>query len=171
MTRLLIILVPLLLSHPVHVSMSGMYIDDKGEMNLSLRMYSDDLSLDLYRLYEAEGEYNERDHIFVFKGDDSYYQRYADDHLQILFDDKEVKKELVKKEILDLETLLYFRLKYTDKNVEKVSVRNSILTGLYPDQVNLFIFKVFKREEGVKFTVANTEKDFLLQESFQKISK
>jgi len=171
MTRILFILFPLLLSHPVHVSMSGMYLDDNGEMELSLRMYSDDLGLDLYRLYKAEGEYNERDHIFVFEGDDSYYQRYADDHLQILFDGKVVKKKLVKKEILDLETLLYFRLENNDKSVEKVSVSNSILTGLYPDQVNLFIFKVFMREEGVKFTLTNTEKQFLLQESIQKIRK
>ena len=171
MTKLFFILFPLLISHPVHVSMSGLYYDDDGEINLSLRMYSDDLGLDLYRLYDAEGEYNERDHIFVFKGEDSFYQRYADDHLQILFDGKPVKKELIKKEILDLETLLYFKLKSSDKSVEEVSISNSILTGLYPDQVNLFIFKVFKREEGVKFTVANTEKKFLLQESLQKIRK
>lgn len=171
MIKLFIIFYSLFLSHPVHVSMSSLYINNIGEIELSLRMYSDDLALDLYRVYDAEGEYSEIDHMFVFNGDDSYYSMYAEDHLKVFFDGKLVEKELLRKEILDLETLLYFRIKTEDHSPDEIKIQNSVLADLYPDQVNLFIFKLFNREEGVKFTMTKTETKFLLDKKNLKVHK
>lgn len=162
MVKLLLILFTMFLTHPVHVSMASLYgKSSEDHLMLSVRMYSDDLALDLHRLYNAEGTYSEIDHLFTFTGADSYYQRYIDDHLKIYSEDMVLKTVLVKKEILDLETLLYFELENTPGPPGKeFHIENTILTGLYLDQVNLFILKVDDSEKGIKFTAEKTEETF-----------
>lgn len=161
MLKLFFILVTLLPFHPVHVSMSSLYMDgEEDNLVLSVRMYSDDLALDLYRLYDAEGIYSEIDHLFTFTGSDSYYEKYIGEHLIVYSDGKAIDLELVKKEILDLETLLYFSADITREKIGRISVVNKILTGMYRDQVNLFILKLDEKEKGVKFTASKTEEVF-----------
>ena len=160
MIKLVILLLSAYINHPVHVSMSSLYMNEGGEYRLSVRMYTDDLNLDLYRIYDAEGTYNDNDHMFVFTGDDSYYERYINDNLVIDFGGDVLNSKLVEKEVLDLETILHFKVDISSENKEEIKINNLILTGLYPDQVNLFIIKLFNKEEGVRFTANNTEKVF-----------
>jgi hypothetical protein len=141
--------------------MSSLYRDsDDDSPVLSVRMYTDDLNLDLYRLYNAEGVYSEIDHHFIFTGSDSYYEQYIGEHFKILSDGEALDLKLVKKEILDLETLLYFSVEMKEEELGAIKVVNKILNGLYMDQVNLFILKLDKREIGVKFTTSKTEEIF-----------
>ncbi len=161
MLKLFSILITLLPFHPVHVSMSSLYRDNEtDQLVLSVRMYTDDLALDLYRLYDAEGTYSELDHLFIFTGSDSYYEKYISEHLTISSDGDNTDLKLIKKEILDLETLLYFSVDIKEKEQGRISVVNKILNGLYRDQVNLFILKLNNREVGVKFTASKTEEIF-----------
>lgn len=161
MLKLFSILITLLPFHPVHVSMSSLYRDNEtAQLILSVRMYTDDLALDLHRLYDAEGTYSEKDHLFTFTGSDSYYEKYIGEHLTISSDGDDTDLKLIKKEILDLETLLYFSVDIKGKEPGRISVVNKILNGLYRDQVNLFILKLNNREVGVKFTASKTEEIF-----------
>ena len=153
MIKLFYILFLSTLMHPVHVSMSSLWTDnDSGEIYMTVRLYTDDLALDLYRLYDAEGEYVELDHRFLFKGDDSYYGRYINDNLEIKINGKRVEIELEKKEMLELETLLTFRVISGVKKIKRVDIENKILSGLYHDQVNLFIVGLGETEKGLRFT-------------------
>jgi len=162
MVKLFFILIAMLPFHPVHVSMSSLYRDSESDkLMLSVRMYTDDLALDLYRLYNAEGVYSEFDHLFTFTGSDSYYEQYISDHFNILFDGKASVLKFDKKEILDLETLLYFSVDTDKDKPGRISVINKILTGMYNDQVNLFILKLNDTEKGVKFTASSTEEVFV----------
>jgi len=161
MIKILAILFSLYLPHPVHVSMSSLYGKSSDEeLMLSVRIYSDDLALDLHRLYDAEGTYSELDHVINFTGSDSYYQRYVNDHIGIFSNGVPLDIKLLKKEILDLETLLYFSVENRGGAGQSYRIENTILTGLYMDQVNLFILKVDDSEKGVKFTAAITEQVF-----------
>ena len=161
MLKLFSILIALLPFHPVHVSMSSLYRDaETDQIVLSVRMYTDDLALDLYRLYNAEGRYSEIDHRFTFTGSESYYEQYISDHLKISSDGYLTALKLIKKEILDLETLLCFSVDFKGKEPGRIRVVNKILNGLYRDQVNLFILKINDRETGIKFTTSKTEELF-----------
>lgn len=162
MVKLIFFLLSGFLMHPVHVSMSSLYEDEEGNYRLTVRMYTDDLNLDLYRLYDAEGEYSENDHMFYFTGHDSVYTRYMNDNFVIMGNGEIAGKELIDKEVLDLETVFHFRVNLETGNLKEIKVKNLILTGLYPDQVNLFIFKLYENEKGVKFTVAMTEESFVM---------
>ena len=164
MIKLALILLSGLITHPVHVSMSSLYRDSGGDYRLTVRMYTDDLHLDLYRLYDAEGEYSERDHVFRFTGSDDYYAKYIEEMLVISGNGSISSKELISVEEVDIETILNFKVIMVGKNAKKIRIENKILTGLYPDQVNLFIFKLFDTEKGVKFTLTKTSEDFTRKE-------
>ena len=110
MVKLAILLFTGFIMHPVHVSMSSLYLDETGEYRLTVRMYTDDLNLDLYRLYDADGEYNELDHMFYFTGHDSLYTRYMNDMLDIVNNGITASKELLGKEELMMETIFHFRI-------------------------------------------------------------
>ena len=102
--------------------------------------------------------------MFYFTGHDSVYTRYINDNLAIIVNDEPAGKELMEKEVLDLETLFHFRVNLAADKIKKIVIKNKILTGLYPDQVNLFIFKLDDNEKGVKFTVDTTEETFVVDD-------
>ena len=148
-----------LLIHPVHVTMSSLTINESGDaLIFNLRAYSDDLDLDMLRLYSVEGVI-EDEHFFKFTGPDLFYEKYVNDHIKIIINGKVLEASFIHKELLEMETILRFSIPLKNR-IMSLEVENKILTGLYPDQVNLFIYKNGEIEEGVRYTVSDTRKRF-----------
>ena len=142
-----------LLLHPVHVSMSSLYdAPDEDGYIMTIRMYNDDMLLDMIVAYQLTDAMND-DHTYY--GPDSLVQDYVNDHLKIWFNEKRVEAELRNKEILEIETLMTLFIPYKDI-VSHIKVENLILTSLFKDQVNLFIYKDQNIEKGFKFTNSHT---------------
>lgn len=152
MIKAFILLICPLLFHPVHVTMSGLtQMPDKSGFELVVRIYSDDLAIDLWRIYQPDEDYF-KDHRFI--GPDSFYENYINDNLLIKLNGKLLKAELSEVELLELETVL--RLEVPSKRkIKSLAVENRILTGLFSDQVNLFIYKDSINEKAIRFTVEN----------------
>ncbi|TFH34000.1 MAG: hypothetical protein E4G95_08895 [Bacteroidia bacterium] len=142
-----------LLFHPVHVTMSSLTLLQQEEsFEMVVRLYSDDLAIDLWRLYQPA------DSLFAdhrFYGPDLYYQRYVNDNLLVEVNGRVLSAELVEVEKLEIETLIRLIVPVR-KKVRSVSVENRFLTDLFSDQVNLFIYKDDVNEKSVRFTVENT---------------
>jgi len=153
MTKALTFLLFTLLSHPVHVTMSSLTLLEQEErFEMVVRLYSDDLAIDLWRLYQPA------DSLFAdhrFYGPDLYYQRYVNDNLLVEVNGRVLSAELVEVEKLEIETLIRLIVPVR-KKVRSVSVENRFLTDLFSDQVNLFIYKDEVNEKSVRFTVENT---------------
>ncbi|MCD4769104.1 MAG: hypothetical protein K8R35_02920 [Bacteroidales bacterium] len=148
-----------LLIHPVHVTMSSLTINESGDaLIFNLRAYSDDLDLDMLRLYSVEGVI-EDEHFFKFTGPDLFYEKYVNDHIKFIINGKVLEASFIHKELLEMETILRFSIPLKNR-IMSLEVENKILTGLYPDQVNLFIYKNGEIEEGVRYTVSDTRKRF-----------
>ncbi len=145
------------LFHPVHVSMSSL-ADNPGENEyvLTVRMYNDDLATDLYVNYNVK-EVTVVDHLVKYTGPDENLVKYINDNLKVYFNGKRADAILKNKEVQELETIFTLDID-APKKVKKVEIENTILTGLYGDQVNLFIFKNNTAEEAVKFTSDYTSK-------------
>lgn len=159
MIKPLIIFIFSLLIHPVHVTMSSLTINKSGDtLIFNLRAYSDDLDLDMLRLYSVEGVI-ENDHFFKFTGPDLFYEKYVNDHIKIIINGKVLEARFIHKELLEMETILRFSIPLNNR-IMSLEVENKILTGLYPDQVNLFIYKNGEIEEGVRYTISDTRKRF-----------
>ncbi len=159
MIKPLILFIFSLLIHPVHVTMSSLTINESEDVFIyNLRAYSDDLDLDMFRLYDVEGVI-EDNHFFKFTGPDLFYEKYVNDHIKIIVNGEVLEARLIHKELLDMETILRFSIPLKSR-IKSLEVENKILTGLYPDQVNLFIYKNGEIEEGVRYTLSDTKKRF-----------
>jgi len=138
-----------LLLHPVHVSMSSMeYIPEEDGYKITVRMYSDDLLLDLLTLYQLPGEYM-IDHVYT--GPDDLYEDYINERLKIKINGNQHPAELRETEKLELETLMRLFVKHKGE-LNSIEISNTILTGIYLDQVNLFIYKDESNEHAFRFT-------------------
>ncbi|MEE4215598.1 MAG: DUF6702 family protein [Bacteroidales bacterium] len=150
-----------LLIHPVHVSMSSMeHVPGEEGYKITVRMYSDDLLLDLLSLYQLPGEHID-DHIYT--GPDDIYQDYINERLKVKINGQHHSAKLLESEKLEIETILRLFIKHGDP-VNNVEISNTILTGIYMDQVNLFIYKDDNNEQAVRFTASYMNEKINLEE-------
>lgn len=149
MIKLITIYIFTLLSHPVHVSMSSMeYLpEDKGFI-ITVRMYSDDLLLDLLGLFPLPGEHI-ADHIY--SGPEDIYQEYINERIRVQINGERYKAELIESEKLEIETIMRFFIGY-EGEINNIDISNTILADIYMDQVNLFIYKDDRNELAFRFT-------------------
>lgn len=154
MIKYLIISIFSLLLHPVHVSMSSMeYEPLDGGYKITVRMFSDDLLLDLLSLYELPGEHI-ADHVYT--GPDDIYEDYVNEKIEIKINGKQYRAELLESEKLEIETIMRLFVSFEGR-ADSVKISNTILTGIYVDQVNLFIYKDDKNELAFRFTTTYSE--------------
>ena len=149
MINFLAIFILTLTLHAVHVSMSSMeYFTGENAYRITVRMYSDDLLLDLLCLYEIAEE-DMSDHSYT--GPDDLLEDYINEKIIIKINGQSQRARLVETEKLEIETIMRLSIDYEGKT-ESVDILNTILTGIYPDQVNLFIYKDQLNEHAVRFT-------------------
>lgn len=149
MIKFLAIFLFTFLIHPVHVSMSSMeYNPQDIGYRITVRMYSDDLLLDLLTLYELQEEYF-ADHVYT--GPDDIYEDYINEKIKIRINGKQINAELLETEILEIETIIRLFVEFKSE-IKSIDISNTILTTIYPDQVNLFIYKDDKNELAFRFT-------------------
>lgn len=154
MIKYLIISIFSLLLHPVHVSMSSMEYEPLDEgYKITVRMFSDDLLLDLLSLYELPGEHI-ADHVYT--GPDDIYEDYVNEKIGIKINGKQYRAELLESEKLEIETIMRLFVSFEGR-ADSVEISNTILTGIYVDQVNLFIYKDDKNELAFRFTTTYSE--------------
>jgi len=127
-------------------------MEDEKRLEMVVRIYSDDLAIDLWRLYQPD-ESLFADHRFT--GPDHYYEQYINDNLVVKVNGKVLKAEINNIEKLELETLVKLTVR-NKKKIKSLVVENRLLTGLFSDQVNLFIYKGDVQEKAIRFTVDNT---------------
>ena len=155
MVKIFTLLAYIFLLHPVHVSMSSLSVEeDSRDWILTVRISNDDLVADLVKQYEVK-EISFEDHLVKYTGPDEYLERYINDNLKISMNGKKIGSLLVSKDEGELETIFTLTVQ-APKRVREVEIENTILTGLYSDQVNLFIFKTDHTERAIKFTGTKT---------------
>lgn len=149
MLKFLLIYIFSFFFHPVHVSMSSMeYVPGDKGYKITVRMYSDDLLLDLVNMYEIPEE-----HVTggIYCGPDTIYQDYINERLMFVIDGQKYRAQLKDSEKLEIETIMRLFIE-CDKEINTIDINNTILKGVYPDQVNLFIFKDDINEMALRFT-------------------
>jgi len=154
MLRAVIILYLFLSWHPVHVSLASVDYDEKaGSFKMFLKVYTDDLENDC-RIITRDHELMLYDSELM--PDRSVIQRYIDDRIVFTAGDKLLKGILGNIEADAEEVRISVDYSFRD-TVSTFRIRNTIMTDLFADQVNLLIFKMGSFEEGYKFTPSDTE--------------
>jgi hypothetical protein len=144
-------------AHPVHVSLLSIdYMADQEKFKVFLRIYFDDFLLD-------SGIKNADQKKLDFSGGTLFTRevlaKYVNERIKI-----SVNKRLITAELGDMdlsENELRMNLFFSSSGkIDRITVKNLIMTSLYSDQANMIIIKVNDFEEGVKLTAEEPEKTF-----------
>jgi hypothetical protein len=149
----------LLLLHPVHVSITNIeYISEIRAFKVFIRMYFDDFLLDSKLNKE---DFQNQSLSAYNSSSKAAVNTYIHERVIIKSDGVQLSAKLKDIKLTDNEINIY--LDYpVEKMPEKVSVNNSVMTGLYSDQSNMIILKVRNFEEGMKLNSEVAEHTFLI---------
>jgi hypothetical protein len=145
----ILILPVFLIFHPVHVTLTT--IDQAygtDSMKVFFRMYYDDFLLD-YKLFDPDINLEKLTVNQSFPAD--LANKYLNDKIHIYINNKLLTGNVLNVTILDNE--IFLNLFYmSDKDPNKIKIRNQVLTRLYSDQTNMIFIKINKNEEAMRLT-------------------
>lgn len=148
-----------LMMHPVHVSLLSVdYVPDSESFEVFVRVFTDDFLLDSDK-YPGMDPVNlpvNRPEIMELISD------YLAENIQIAVNNRQLSGKLERLESSELEisaSLIFF----SGMKARNITVRNSVMTGLYDDQANMTIIRIGDFEKGVKLTPEQPEVTFNLK--------
>lgn len=145
--------------HPLHVTMTSIdHVPGTDSLKVSFRM-----NYDLF-LHDYQTIDDDRDlHILYgykpFPAD--FVNNYINSKVFIRVNNKLLNGKLLAMDIVDGDIILNF-LYRLDKKPKNITVKNTILTGLHSDQVNMTIIRVGNFEKGIKLTPEHNEETFII---------
>ncbi|MFP4663109.1 MAG: DUF6702 family protein [Bacteroidales bacterium] len=143
--------------HPVHVSFTTLELDEK-ENNILLmsRIFHDDLADDIRRIHQEEV-------VMDSLGEPQHLEaviRYYKDRISLRINDQKINPDQIKFERFDYGNMavrLFFSIPVSDYEINSLTMENHILTGLFHDQSNLLIVKLYNKEESFRLTNDNNK--------------
>lgn len=139
-----------LYSHPLHVSFTSIDINPvQREVNLSVKLYTEDLKLVVFHLYEEQ--INPEVPQELTGNQLRLINRYMDRSFTLVSETDTVDLEYVRKEFSDEYIWLHFKGSLPGKDLSSLWLTNMILLDLYEDQTNLVILINGKHEQGYTF--------------------
>jgi hypothetical protein len=146
--------------HPVHVTMTSIeFIPENDSFKVFVRMYFDDFLLDsnLNGLAIKKEGFSDGDTTSL-----KMMEKYISDKVVINVNNKHLAVKLLDMNLVDNEVSMNLDCSF-GKRPETITVKNLIMTGLYPDQTNMVIVRINDFEEGVKMTSEITEQTFQIK--------
>jgi len=140
--------------HPFHVSVCEIYHNEKTQsLEISLKIFIDDFELSIQKRGDSDFILTESnpDHI-----DSIPIENYLKDHFTIKLNGKVLKLHFLGFEFNNDAILCYLEAEKV-KKINQIELRNSIITEVYDDQINLTHFQLKGEMKSVK-----TNKDNLI---------
>ncbi len=136
--------------HPYYVSVTEIRSDSRQQsLNISCRMFTDDLQDALYKKYRYRTELSQKD-----GQADAYLQQYIAEHLQITVAGKPVTFQLIGYEIEEEATWCYLE-GASFPGTGLAVVHNKLLYDYLPEQTNLVHF--YRDGERSSYKLVNPE--------------
>jgi len=136
--------------HPYYVSVTEIRSDFRQQsLNISCRMFTDDLQDALYKKYQYRTELSKKDGLA-----DAYLQRYIAERLQITVAGKPVTFQLIGYEIEEEATWCYLEAT-SFPGTGPVQVHNKLLYDYLPEQTHLVHF--YRDGERSSYKLVNPE--------------
>ncbi len=122
-------------AHPFYISVTEIRSDSKQQtLNISCRMFTDDLQSALFKKYQFQAELSKKDGTA-----DVFLQKYIAERLQIIVAGKPVHFQLVGYEIEEEATWCYLEAS-SFPGTGPAEVHNRLLYDYLPEQTNLVHF-------------------------------
>lgn len=141
-------------AHPVHVSITTIeYQPEKKGFVVAIKIFYDDISISVLNRYKETLNF-----VTSKKESEKSSHRYISEVFAIKINNKEQsgRMKFAFSEIHSEALWMYYVLPYKE-SIKNVTVTNSILNEMYPDQKNLVIVKIDKFEKGYSLDRNNNE--------------
>ena len=139
--------------HPFHVSVCEVYHNENSRsLEISMKIFIDDLELSIQQDGEPTFSLIDVDPKLVDKEPIETYLRSC---FQVKINDKVTPLEFLGFEF-DNDALLCYLEGKKVKKIENIEIKNSIITEVYPDQINLTHFQYKGEMKSIKATKENT---------------
>jgi hypothetical protein len=151
----------LLLFHPVPVSMTSIeHIPGTDSLKVLVRLNYDLFLQDYQQTINDDLDLQILRNTRPFPAD--LINNYINSKVFICVNKKILFGKLLNAKITDgdISLNMLYRL---DIKLKRLTVRNTILTGLYSDVENLTIIRIMNFERGIKFTQEHNEESFVLK--------
>jgi len=146
-------LINITIVHPFHVSVCEIYHNEKtNTLEITLKMFIDDFELSI----QNRG-YND----FIISGVDpeeverAPISNYLHEHFNIKLNKKNLSLEFLGFELQDNSVLCYLEAEKI-KKIGEIELKNSLMTEVFDDQINLTHFQVKGEMKSVKTTMGKT---------------
>jgi hypothetical protein len=146
--------------HPLYVSVTNMDIDaQKGNVVLSIRIFTDDLETILHNKYHIDGWVGTpNEHCDSRR----LLQAYLDERFAVTVNNGE-QLTLATDSMVIREDAMWFYMNGTaSRSIRKVAVDNRLLTDFFAKQTNLVIIGVGRNEKGYKLDRRNHQIELFL---------
>jgi hypothetical protein len=155
-----LILPILLIFHPVHVTLTSIdQVQGADSLKVFFRMYYDDFLRD-YRLYDPDCNLKEISVNQSFPAD--LINKYFNDKVHIYVNNKLLTGKVLNVNIQFNEICLNLIYR-SDKEPNKIKIRNQVLIRLYSDQENMIFIKINKFEEAMRLTPEHYKETYSLK--------
>ncbi len=142
--------------HPFFVSVTEIRSDTQQKsLNISCRMFTDDLQDALYETYRYKADLSKRD-----AQTDPYLSRYIAEHLRLTVAAKPVVLQFIGFEIEEEATWCYFEAASFPGNGQ-MEVVNRLLYDFLPEQTNLIHF--YRNGQRSSFKLVNPEEKVVFE--------
>jgi len=146
--------------HPIHVSVTNADWNSSKNIDITIKLFTDDFEKIINHNYNTKlllGTENEN------KNSELFITKYVNSHLKFIFNNNSLNTEdliLINKKHIDQNvTWLYLSLKVGYKP-KSVAITNSLMTDLYNDQDNLFIYTCELQQKAIKFDNSKISDEF-----------
>lgn len=145
-----------LLWHPVHVTVSSAeYIANKQELTFSVKFFYDDLETIINQKYQSNLKLLPQNKVAIKELE--LMQQYINENLVFTINKHPKKAKILKAEYNYDAIWIYLKI---DKivAVNSLKIKNTLMTDLFRDQTNLFIYKDEMHEIGTQFDFGTHQK-------------
>ena len=147
-------------SHPLHLSVLNVeYNSEPASFTAALKVFTSDLENAVLKLRNVRLNSGMPDESSEYGALVSWY---ISQKLTIKFDqttDKPVTLRYLEKKLTDDFTWLYFTFEKPD-SAKSITLTNSVFSELFPDQINLVIFKYNEKNDGAELNNNKTSVTF-----------
>lgn len=163
MRRIALLILALLIplgsrAHPLHLSITNITYEN-GKLNISLKTFRDDWEVGYFHYHGTPVDFSD-----PANRDLPWFRNYLNERFRIS-EKKEVPGWSLELDSVSLEedamTIEMHATLHSEPN--SLYIYNALLTDIYPDQTNLVIFGIGKRETGIKFDIRKLDAEVILR--------
>jgi hypothetical protein len=145
-------------AHPMHLSITNITYEN-GKLNITMKTFVDDWEVGYFHYHGLPIDFSDPE-----KRKLPWFNTYLTERFRIAVDNKlegltlEIDTVTLEEDAMSIEmhaTLL--------SEPNSLYIYNALLTDIYPDQTNLVIFGIGKKETGIKFDVKKHDAEVILR--------